>query len=953
MNTKLNKSQLFVGVVLFLSGLFLLTASASPLLAQVITVTSTLDENDGSCNDGDCSLRDAIVTAVSGDTISIPSGSYVLTLGELVVSKNLTLAGGTPAPLLDGNASSRVLKFEGNYSLTLNNVVVTNGSAVDGGGIFVNGGQLILVASEIRGNHVSNNGGGIFIGNGGTVTLMSGVLSQNEAVVGGGGLYNLGGSLVQAGGSIESNSAATGGGVYVNLPEATFTLNEGIVQQNSSIAPETGGGGVYVAQGTVTINGGQILRNDGVRGGGIESANGKIILNGGTIHENEAQYGGGVYLSFPEAFLTQNGGEISANISNAPDFGGGGVYGFQGSMALTGGLISQNTAVADGGGVNIRFGNLTITGGNVVSNQAGKQGGGIFAEQSSLSITNLQLGNNSAAEGGGLYLDTLANLDLWQTAVYSNTATTNGGGLVLKGSGLLTNVTVSSNQAQQNGGGIWAQSGSSTLNNVTIAQNTAVSGGGIFNSSAIVNLHNSLLAENIANPGPNCGGSAFTSNGYNLIQDDADCLLNGSVASNILGQDPLLQPLTLYNGSTYLYPLDAASPAIDTADPADCPNNDQQGRPRPLDGNMNGTAECDIGAFEYGIPLRVGDVTVTEGDNGATMANFPVTLDFAAPVTVTVAYASGDQTAVAGLDYSAVSGTLSFNPGDTTQTIAVPILSDLLDEADETFLLTLSNPTRAYLAKSQGVGTILDDDPTPSLSINNVTVTEGDSGSKTASFSVTLSAPSGKIVQVSYATANGTATSGVDYTAVSGTLIFSPGQTSKTVSVSALGDLLDEVDETYVVNLSNPQNATLSKNQGTGTIQDNDPLPTLAINNVSITEGDGSPQTMLFTVRLSVASGKTVTVNYATADQTAVAGQDYTAKSGILTFTPGQTSKTISIPILGDVVAEEKETLAVKLTVPANATLSVSQGIGTILDNDPQPPTTTSYLVYLPVVIRP
>ncbi len=952
MNAQLKISRLLVGVVFFLSGLVFLAGSAMPLRAATITVTTTLDESDGSCNDGDCSLRDALGTAVSGDTILIPSGSYVLALGQLEVTKTVALVGGLPAPILDGNASSRVFQVPYNVSLTLNNLIITNGSSVDGGGISVNGGELILINSEIRGNNAHNNGGGIFLGNG-TIRLNSGKISQNTAAFGGGGIYNMDGTLVQSGGWIEGNSAAAGGGVYVNLPDAVYTINEGSLQQNSSIAPESGGGGVYVAQGTVTMNGGQISENNGVRGGGIQSANGKIVLNGGMINQNQATYGGGVYLSFPEAFLTQNGGQISQNISTAPDFGGGGVYGFQGSMALNGGSVSQNTAVADGGGINIRFGNLAITGGTVTNNQAGGQGGGIFVEQSILSITNLQLGNNLAGQGGGLFVGTPANLTMTQTAVYSNTASTDGGGLLLKGNSRLTNTTVSHNQAANHGGGLWLGTGNIGLQNVTVAENNAASGGGVFNSNSTAELHNSLLAGNLATTGPDCAGAAVTSNGYNLVQNSTGCVLQGNLTGNILGQNPMLLPLTLYSGQTYIHPLHADSPAIDVGDPLDCPTTDQQGRPRPLDGKLEGTAVCDIGAFEYGIPLRIGDVTVTEGDSGSAMANFPITLDFAAPVTITVAYASSDQTAVAGLDYTAVSGTLTFSQGQTSKTIAVAILGDLLDELDETFIITLSNPVNAYLAKSQAIGTILDNDPLPSLSINDVTLTEGDSGSKTASFSVTLNVPSGKTVQVNYATANGTATAGADYAATSGTLTFTPGQTSKTVSVSVLGDLLDEDNETFSVNLSNPQNGTLGKSQGIGTILDNDPLPVLTINNVTITETDGAPQTMEFTVRLSAASGRTVTVNYATADQTAVAGRDYTAKSGTLTFTPGQTSRTISITILNDLIAEPTETFAVKLSNPVNATLGVTQGIGTILDNDPLPPADSDYLVYLPVVIRP
>jgi len=290
-----------------------------------------------------------------------------------------------------------------------------------------------------------------------------------------------------------------------------------------------------------------------------------------------------------------------------------------------------------------------------------------------------------------------------------------------------------------------------------------------------------------------------------------------------LGEDPQLEALTLMGAATYLHPLPATSPAVDAGDPSNCPSGDQHNRLRPMDGNSDGTAVCDIGAYEYGFPLRVGDVTVTESAANPVVASFPVTLDFAAPVTITVAYASGDQTAVAGLDYTAVSGTLTFAPGQTSQSVAVPIFDDVLDEAAETFVLTLSDPVNAFLAKATGVGTINDNDTAPKLAIQDANLVEGDRNSQPLVFTVTLDAPSGQTVLVSYATANGTAVAGVDYTAVSGVLTFTPGQTSLTISVPVLGDLLPEQNETFYVLLSSPQNATLSRSQGIGTIVDNEP----------------------------------------------------------------------------------------------------------------------------------
>ena len=220
--------------------------------------------------------------------------------------------------------------------------------------------------------------------------------------------------------------------------------------------------------------------------------------------------------------------------------------------------------------------------------------------------------------------------------------------------------------------------------------------------------------------------------------------------------------------------------------------------------------------------LSVGDVTVTEGDTGAASAVFTVSLSAAVAPTVTVQYATADGTAVAGADYAAVSGTLTFPPGTVTQTISVPVLGDFLDEDDETFTLNLSNPTNATLADGQAVGTLTDDDPLPFLFAGDCAVIEGDAGPTPCAFTVLLAPVSGRTVTVSFATADGTATAGSDYIANAGGLTFPPGTTQQPVGVTVLGDGVTEVDESFFLNLSSEANATLADGQGTGTIVDDD-----------------------------------------------------------------------------------------------------------------------------------
>src|SRR5439155_888514 len=267
--------------------------------------------------------------------------------------------------------------------------------------------------------------------------------------------------------------------------------------------------------------------------------------------------------------------------------------------------------------------------------------------------------------------------------------------------------------------------------------------------------------------------------------------------------------------------------------------------------------------------------------------------------------------------------------------ISIAVVNDTLDEDDETIQLAISSPTNATLgAITTHTYTILDDDPPPSLSINNVTVTEGNSGTTNANFTVTLSAASGRTVTVNYATVDATATAPSDYVAIpTTTLTFNPGQTTRTVSVPVIGDTITELNETFVVSLSNPTNATIDTATGTATIL-NDDAPSLSINDANVVEGNSSTANAIFTVSLSAPSDKTVTVSYATADGTASAGSDYVAQSGTLTFPPGATNKTIIIAVSGDSSAEFNETFFVNLSNPVNATIADGQGLGTIRSDD-------------------
>ena len=205
-----------------------------------------------------------------------------------------------------------------------------------------------------------------------------------------------------------------------------------------------------------------------------------------------------------------------------------------------------------------------------------------------------------------------------------------------------------------------------------------------------------------------------------------------------------------------------------------------------------------------------------------------------------------------------------------------------------------------------------------------------------ATFTVTLSAPSGRAVCVNYATADGTATAGLDYQAKSGKLNFLPGQTSKTVSVQVLADDLTESPESFYLRLSNARYATLADAEGLATVRDviDPPPPAILAGDVRVTEGNSGTTAMVFKVCLSAPSTQPVTVHYATTGVTATANGDYLPVSGTLTFAPGVMTQSITVPIVGDLAAEDLETFQVVLSNPTNATLAADHATGTIVDND-------------------
>ena len=366
--------------------------------------------------------------------------------------------------------------------------------------------------------------------------------------------------------------------------------------------------------------------------------------------------------------------------------------------------------------------------------------------------------------------------------------------------------------------------------------------------------------------------------------------------------------------------------------------------------------------------LTIDDVTV---DEGAGTATFTVTLSNPSSSTITVDYATAGDTATEGDDYTGVSGTLTFDPNVTSQTITVPIANDDTYEISEQFFVNLSNPTGgATIGDGQGVGTIVDDgsgpvppggtpdDDRPTVSISGpVDVNEG---AGTVTYTVTLSNPSAHPVTVDVATSDGSASAGSDYTATSQSLTFAPGVTSQTVTVPILNDspAVYEGPEDYSVTLSNVVGADLGTASVTTTIHDDgtgdlpgggtadDDRPTLSVSSPTVTEGTDSHA--VFDLGLSNPSAEPITVSLGLSDGTAT-GSDYgpgleystdggttwQPVSGDVTIPAGSTGIQVRTPIVNDLLIEPTENFQLTATVIAGATANASAtGTATILDVD-------------------
>ena len=759
---------------------------------------------------------------------------------------------------------------------TTNNLI---GGTAPGAGNLISGNQtgirLNSTAAFVQGNLIGTNvTGTLAIPNAVGIYASSFLVNPVEAIIGG---VSPGARNIISGNS--SDGVIAGGGVKV---QGNFIGTD----ITGTFALGNGGSGVVAGNGALI-------------GGTTSEARNIISGNGGFGNISLGSNSSGNAVTVQGNYI---GTDVTGNVAlNNPQAG----ISISGANNLVGGVVAGAPNVISGNRVGIQIGGNISPGnavGNIIQrNLIGLNAAGTSALPNALagirvSDSNNTVGGSAAAAnrinfngGAGIQVSSGTGNSIRRNSVFSNA----GLGIDLSPDGVTANDPSD------------PDTGANNLQNSPVLSSVTSNG----TSTTIVGTLNSIPSTTFGidfyvNMACDASGSGEGAQFFDSVNVTTDT--NGNASINFISSVALPAGKTLVATAT-----DATG---NTSEFSTCDAT-----------NLAGSVQFSAG--KYDVLEDVGNAVVKVVRVGGTKG------------TLSIGYSTANGTATAGSDYTASSGTLVFADGETSKTILIPIANDGVSETDETVRLSLTNFTDLEMLGSYPVSTIVIHENNTPLQLYGLetSVIEGNSGTTNTIVTVYLTAQTSRNVSVDYSSAGFTATSGVDFSPVSGTLNFAAGETEKNVSVPIIGDTRDEFNEEFGVNLSNPVNAALIF-PPTVLIIDDDPLPSLSITDIMVNEGNSGTTGAVFNVTLSAPSGKPVGIQFNTANGTATSGSDYTATSGFFSFTPGQTSRTITVQVIGDTTVEPNETFLVNLFNVQFATISKAQGIATVLDDEGQTP---------------
>lgn len=547
---------------------------------------------------GDLTLRNMEVSFTSGGDAGAVRGTGDIVIEDSAITSNVSLGAGGGVHAEGGELTVR------------RSTIAGNSSAGNGGGILSGSGRVMIDDSNISGNEGQSGGG---IAASGPVTIRDGSFSGNRGEFGGAILTGTGALDVQ-GTAFLRNEADLGAAIYMR---GGGLLREVRIAENTATGEYGYGGGVFVDDLLVLIEGGEITTNEATVGGALY-ARGPVRLDGVAIQDNAAWYGAGFYAT-TDAIVEASDLVIERNVAQV---GGGGAYVSGAELTLTDVRVQGNSSERMGGGIMARGDASVILRGSDVMTNTAETGGGIAALVDAalaptLDIEDANIVDNEAyghepeeegepvlGFGGGIYGDG-ATIALRRATVGGNDGV-KGGGVASTGSLAMENVTIADNAAIDGGGGLWLE-GAADLVHLTISANVVdpetLGGGAVYISgTASIDIANSILAPSLGATSCTAGGVRMRSQGHNL-DADGSCGLAGT--GDLSGADPMLQPLGWNGGRMQTLALVEDSPAVDAVADGACLglsgaalNADQRGGRRPVDGDRDGTAACDIGAFE-------------------------------------------------------------------------------------------------------------------------------------------------------------------------------------------------------------------------------------------------------------------------------------------------------------------------------------------------------------------